>query len=1352
MRSIKIIIIFVMVILNAITNPIFATDGVILLSSEAPHKDVLAIAKQQIVLKPGFKASGINANFYAKIGNSNSVTSEIILEEGSSETNQIPKDKEISTPMNVEKTYYPTENLTDVTSINSLNSINVLEYKDGLDRNCMTIIKNATPNGSDIAQVNNYNALNNIQDVWLPTPMDGIETNNPELIIQQAENYYEDSYPFSTNQSNGFTQTSCKPGQIFHNNSKVYTKESINEGLPVLQYSVDSNGDMLLSNSDLNALYQPRSEKFVDEDGKTEYKYYDEYNNLVLDRKPNDNGGYADTYFVYDEFNRLCYTLSPECSKLVNNSGTYTLSSKSNWVSDPLALYAYIYKYDEKGRCISKKMPGKDWENFIYDLKDRMIFSQDGNLKKENKWHYYKYDKFDRIIQDGIVSFETSINAISSSYNDNNYAEEEFVAGIGYNESPQMSSQFKLLHEYFYDNYEFLTTANFSAFTSTLSYDDAESDYGQHYEYLVSGVDLSTKGKLTGTSTAILDSSDYKIVKAIYYDAYDRVIQLRANNHLTGYDYDYYSYNFNGALTAKRHVHYTPYLNAPIVENYTYQHDKFSRVLSENHQINDQPEEILCSYKYDEIGKVKQKLVHNNAYKINYEYNISGQIKTMSSPSFNETLYYTDNNSGQGNYNGSISAITFGSHDDQNYSFTYDSQNRLSSAISGEDGMFTEQIGEYDDNGNIKRLYRYGKVYDNNFNIVNGLIDDLTLDYNGNQLKKVNDAADQDNVIATNDFIDNLDQTQEIEYSYDSNGNLFSDNNKGIAWIRYNVLNLPEKVQFRNNSKNEYVYDADGVKLSAAYNYSTLTTLFPMGDISYENTADADYSLDYCGSYIYTKNGNNELKLSKIITSEGVISTNDYSTDFMSLWNYEYNIKDHQNNTRVTLICDKFYTEEPLAYTATAQTDYYPYGLEHSTEPQSNGYTLNSGTNSYLYSGKEIDRMNGLNMYDFTARWLDSAIPTFTTFDPLAEQRFNESPYIFCGGDPVNRIDPTGLKWWQYLNSSIPDFRCQESCPGSYAEWKDMGDEFILVNFETQTEISGEHYKFDCTQDPVTLPKSLQVVVDKEFGTVRFYEAKTVNYQNRDIPLYRYSEAIKGILGHLSNIPQPEFSPFETEEINPSLKLKDLPFKKEYATQSQNSNQSVGEPGFGESLIPFWGSGRSAVNAFQEGRYWAGIGYSTLTVSDVLLAKALATAVVKGVVKVGVKVATKEAVELAAKDATEVVVKDAAKGSTTALTKFYPVNNGFLGTTERTFLMPGEQISRYGSTSGKFFSPAGTPLPMRALPPGSNTSIINSYKVLKPFEIQAGKIAPAFGQPGLGTQYLSPVSVDVLLKRGIIGY
>ena len=38
-------------------------------------------------------------------------------------------------------------------------------------------------------------------------------------------------------------------------------------------------------------------------------------------------------------------------------------------------------------------------------------------------------------------------------------------------------------------------------------------------------------------------------------------------------------------------------------------------------------------------------------------------------------------------------------------------------------------------------------------------------------------------------------------------------------------------------------------------------------------------------------------------------------------------------------------------------------------------------------------------------------MPGFTTPDPLAETHTWESPYAYCGGDPVNRMDPTGLEW-----------------------------------------------------------------------------------------------------------------------------------------------------------------------------------------------------------------------------------------------------------------------------------------------------------------------------------------------------
>ncbi|MDE6019642.1 MAG: hypothetical protein K2H01_01415 [Ruminococcus sp.] len=82
-------------------------------------------------------------------------------------------------------------------------------------------------------------------------------------------------------------------------------------------------------------------------------------------------------------------------------------------------------------------------------------------------------------------------------------------------------------------------------------------------------------------------------------------------------------------------------------------------------------------------------------------------------------------------------------------------------------------------------------------------------------------------------------------------------------------------------------------------------------------------------------------------------------------------------------------------------TDYYPYG-EPWREP--------SGQ-PWLYSGNERLRMDGINEYDFNARRYNSALGCFTTWDPLCEKRPWESPYAFCGGDPVNRSDNAGRQW-----------------------------------------------------------------------------------------------------------------------------------------------------------------------------------------------------------------------------------------------------------------------------------------------------------------------------------------------------
>ncbi len=94
-------------------------------------------------------------------------------------------------------------------------------------------------------------------------------------------------------------------------------------------------------------------------------------------------------------------------------------------------------------------------------------------------------------------------------------------------------------------------------------------------------------------------------------------------------------------------------------------------------------------------------------------------------------------------------------------------------------------------------------------------------------------------------------------------------------------------------------------------------------------------------------------------------------------------------------------------------------------------------------------------------------------------------------------------------------------------------------------------------------------------------------------------------------------------------------------------------------------------------------------------------------------------------------------------------HRGFLaGWSRPETIRPGAVIDRYGHDTGRFFSPAGTPFEARSLPAGSGP--LQRYEVLKPLEVQAGLVAPAFGQPGMGIQYMSSQTVADLIEAGIM--
>jgi hypothetical protein len=85
-------------------------------------------------------------------------------------------------------------------------------------------------------------------------------------------------------------------------------------------------------------------------------------------------------------------------------------------------------------------------------------------------------------------------------------------------------------------------------------------------------------------------------------------------------------------------------------------------------------------------------------------------------------------------------------------------------------------------------------------------------------------------------------------------------------------------------------------------------------------------------------------------------------------------------------------------------------------------------------------------------------------------------------------------------------------------------------------------------------------------------------------------------------------------------------------------------------------------------------------------------------------------------------------------------------------LYQGEIVDRFGKTTkySRYLSPEGTPIPSRSLSPSANLKLHDVFQVAKPFPVQSSIIAPYYGLPGMGTQYVTPLPIQLLVDKGIL--
>jgi hypothetical protein len=83
-------------------------------------------------------------------------------------------------------------------------------------------------------------------------------------------------------------------------------------------------------------------------------------------------------------------------------------------------------------------------------------------------------------------------------------------------------------------------------------------------------------------------------------------------------------------------------------------------------------------------------------------------------------------------------------------------------------------------------------------------------------------------------------------------------------------------------------------------------------------------------------------------------------------------------------------------------------------------------------------------------------------------------------------------------------------------------------------------------------------------------------------------------------------------------------------------------------------------------------------------------------------------------------------------------------------LPPGTEVDRYGDQSGNLVYVAGTPFPERSLVPSWINRPYRVYRLRRPLEVLTGVAVPWFEQPGGGTAYLLPKSVEDMIAEGVL--
>jgi len=886
----------------------------------------------------------------------------------------------------------------DIDNLSDIQKRRTVTFIDGLGRSNQMITMNASPMGNAIIQPVEYDSYGRTSKSYLPyaatatgqfvTTYSGDQANFYGPNSPAGDKVVNDNYPFAISKyeasplgrllEQGNVGQFWQPGGHTKKMSYSYnTGSTASDADEVRRFASDG------SSTGYYAVNQLSKVTMVDENGNIDIVFSNSLGKTIAKKQQVNGTTYLQTYYVYDDFGQLKYIIPPAgYAALKANSWTVTATITDN--------YFHQFLYDNRGRLKQKKTPNQAWSYLAYDNMNRLVLSQDGNLRQQSKWAFTKYDLLGRAVMSGLyinatltdqASAQTLLNGLYPT-SSTPYFEKRGAVLYGYtNQSfPTTNADNSALEVWnvgYFDDYNFTMNSG-----SAPVYDNA------HLAGLPQQTNPYLRGFATGSRKRIVGTNNW-IVSAVFYDCYGRAVQTQANNHLNlnGIDKTSVAYDFEGKALQTKTTHTPDGTNVTtVLQTPTY--DTQGRLRQVNHSINGAPATLLAQYNYNELGQMVEKNLHGQAGTLVAENLLVTQYNGESNLVASKSIIMRPNYDVIGtstSYKATITNLAdINSRFLQNVDYRYNIRGQLTSINNAQltnDGVTNTDTNDYFGmelnyeadagigntpyyNGNISAVKWKGA------GATSGQADQRSYKYAYDQTDRLTAATFQKSTLTDWSAEQN---TLNENMSYDLNGNINSltrnQNKHGLSGATVtSTAQTIDNLTYTYAAGNQLGKVADASAVPVGFNdganSTTEYTYDPHGNL----IADANKGIDSIKynalgkayrikfhdgrlvTYSYDAGGN---KLKMATTISGTTTTTDYINGFVyntvgittslafftspegrvvkngSNYEYQYAIADHQGNTRV------------LFTSATTSTQSVTAGFETANQ----GSEANSFTN-----------------------------------------------------------------------------------------------------------------------------------------------------------------------------------------------------------------------------------------------------------------------------------------------------------------------------------------------------------------------------------------------------------------------